>query len=175
MTIQTTLARRYLAGRKIRTFLTTLAIMFGVLVIFGMNTMLPAFVRAFQANTLAAAGEVDATITLKTGDVFDAALLDKVAGVEGVRAVSGFLNRAVNLPPDYFDSDPAAPDPTSVLAVTGIDLTQATAVHAYTLRDGRFLILPHAEVLTFWQRKTADIERWLRGMRRLRAKVMGTA
>ena len=43
------------------------------------------------------------------------------------------------------------------------------------LRDGRFLILPHEEVLTFWQRKTADVDRWLRGMRRLRAKVMGTA
>jgi NAD(P)-dependent dehydrogenase (short-subunit alcohol dehydrogenase family) len=41
------------------------------------------------------------------------------------------------------------------------------------LREGRFLILPHAEVLTFWQRKTADVDRWLRGMRRLRAKVMG--
>jgi NAD(P)-dependent dehydrogenase (short-subunit alcohol dehydrogenase family) len=42
------------------------------------------------------------------------------------------------------------------------------------LRDERFLILPHAEVLTFWQRKTADYDRWLRGMRRLRAKVTGT-
>lgn len=42
------------------------------------------------------------------------------------------------------------------------------------LREGRFLILPHAEVLGFWQRKTADVDRWLRGMRRLRAKVMGT-
>lgn len=41
------------------------------------------------------------------------------------------------------------------------------------LRDERFLILPHAEVLTFWQRKTSDVDRWLRGMRRLRAKVMG--
>lgn len=41
------------------------------------------------------------------------------------------------------------------------------------LRDERFLILPHDEVLTFWQRKTADIDRWLKGMRRLRAKVMG--
>lgn len=40
------------------------------------------------------------------------------------------------------------------------------------LRDERFLILPHAEVLTFWQRKTADVDRWLGGMRRLRAKVM---
>jgi NAD(P)-dependent dehydrogenase (short-subunit alcohol dehydrogenase family) len=36
-----------------------------------------------------------------------------------------------------------------------------------------FLILPHREVLGFWQRKTADCDRWLRGMRRLRAKVMG--
>lgn len=42
------------------------------------------------------------------------------------------------------------------------------------MREERFLILPHAEVLTFWQRKTADIDRWLRGMRRLRAKVMGS-
>lgn len=41
------------------------------------------------------------------------------------------------------------------------------------LRDGQFLILPHAEVLTFWQRKSQDYARWLRGMRRLRAKVMG--
>ena len=42
------------------------------------------------------------------------------------------------------------------------------------LREGRFLILPHEEVLTFWQRKGQDHERWLRGMRRLRAKVMGS-
>lgn len=41
------------------------------------------------------------------------------------------------------------------------------------LRAGQFLILPHAEVLGFWQRKGQDYERWLRGMRRLRAKVMG--
>lgn len=41
------------------------------------------------------------------------------------------------------------------------------------LRDERFLILPHEEVLSFWQRKTADVDRWLKGMRRLRAKVMG--
>lgn len=41
------------------------------------------------------------------------------------------------------------------------------------LREERFLILPHEEVLTFWQRKGQDYERWLRGMRRLRAKVMG--
>ena len=42
------------------------------------------------------------------------------------------------------------------------------------LRDERFLILPHAEVLTFWQRKTSDVDRWLGGMRRLRARVIAT-
>ena len=42
------------------------------------------------------------------------------------------------------------------------------------LRAEQFLILPHAEVLSFWQRKAQDIDRWLRGMRRLRAKVMAS-
>jgi NAD(P)-dependent dehydrogenase (short-subunit alcohol dehydrogenase family) len=41
------------------------------------------------------------------------------------------------------------------------------------MHEERFLVLPHPEVLTFMQRKTADYDRWLGGMRRLRAKVMG--
>jgi NAD(P)-dependent dehydrogenase (short-subunit alcohol dehydrogenase family) len=40
------------------------------------------------------------------------------------------------------------------------------------IREERFLVLPHPEVLTFMQRKTADYDRWLRGMRRLRQQVM---
>lgn len=35
----------------------------------------------------------------------------------------------------------------------------------------RFLILPHPIVETYMQRKTADYDRWLGGMRRLRARV----
>ena len=38
------------------------------------------------------------------------------------------------------------------------------------LRDERFLILPHPEVQTYVERKAADPDRWLRGMRRLRAR-----
>ena len=41
------------------------------------------------------------------------------------------------------------------------------------LAEEKFLILPHAEVLTYMQRKAGDYDRWLGGMRRLRAKVMG--
>jgi NAD(P)-dependent dehydrogenase (short-subunit alcohol dehydrogenase family) len=35
----------------------------------------------------------------------------------------------------------------------------------------RFLVLPHPEVLTFFQRKAADYDRWLAGMRRLQARL----
>ena len=37
-----------------------------------------------------------------------------------------------------------------------------------TMDKEAFLILPHPQVLTYMQRKTADYDRWLRGMRRLK-------
>jgi NAD(P)-dependent dehydrogenase (short-subunit alcohol dehydrogenase family) len=39
------------------------------------------------------------------------------------------------------------------------------------LRDERFLILPHPEVLEFLRRKANDYDRWLAGMRRLQASI----
>ena len=39
------------------------------------------------------------------------------------------------------------------------------------MREERFLVLPHPEVHDFMQRKAADVDRWLGGMRRLRAKA----
>ncbi len=67
---QIKLAGRYLWGRKLRTFLTTLAIVFGTLVIFGMDIILPTMMQSFQSNLLAASGQVDVTITLKSGEAF---------------------------------------------------------------------------------------------------------
>jgi NAD(P)-dependent dehydrogenase (short-subunit alcohol dehydrogenase family) len=46
----------------------------------------------------------------------------------------------------------------------------ADAVVAAIDRE-QFLILPHPEVLTFFQRKGLDYERWLAGMRRLQART----
>ena len=40
------------------------------------------------------------------------------------------------------------------------------------LRDERFLVLPHPEVLEYFRRKADDYDRWLRGMRRLRARFV---
>jgi NAD(P)-dependent dehydrogenase (short-subunit alcohol dehydrogenase family) len=39
------------------------------------------------------------------------------------------------------------------------------------LADERFLILPHPEVAEYFRRKATDYDRWLRGMRRLRASL----
>jgi NAD(P)-dependent dehydrogenase (short-subunit alcohol dehydrogenase family) len=46
----------------------------------------------------------------------------------------------------------------------------ADAVMA-ALADGRFLILPHAQVADFERRRAADRDRWLAGMRRLRGRT----
>ena len=39
------------------------------------------------------------------------------------------------------------------------------------LEEERFLILPHPEVAEYFRRKADDYDRWLRGMRRLQARI----
>ena len=41
-----------------------------------------------------------------------------------------------------------------------------------TLREERFLVLPHPDVLTYFQRKASDYDRWLSGMRRFRRRLI---
>jgi NAD(P)-dependent dehydrogenase (short-subunit alcohol dehydrogenase family) len=41
------------------------------------------------------------------------------------------------------------------------------------IRAETFLILPHPVVLTYLQRKSGDYDRWLAGMRKLQARIMG--
>ncbi len=139
MRIQLMLAARYLFRRKLRTLLTTLAVFFGVVIIFGVNSMIPTMLGALQVNLMAAAGQVDASITHVTSDAFSSENVGKVAALEGVRTASGFLSRAVNIPQDYYDQDAAKQDLVNNLTVMGIDVEQATAMHAYIVQSGRFL------------------------------------
>ncbi|HKX71283.1 MAG TPA: SDR family oxidoreductase, partial [Acidimicrobiales bacterium] len=57
----------------------------------------------------------------------------------------------------------------SVQGVLAPDQVAAAVVEG--IRDERFLILPHPEVATFEQRRAADRDRWLAGMRRLSAAL----
>jgi NAD(P)-dependent dehydrogenase (short-subunit alcohol dehydrogenase family) len=43
------------------------------------------------------------------------------------------------------------------------------------VRDEKFLILPHPEVAGYFRRKADDYDRWLKGMRRLRAKILSAS
>ena len=43
------------------------------------------------------------------------------------------------------------------------------------IHDEKFLILPHPEVAEYFRRKAADYDRWLKGMRRLRAKILAAS
>jgi hypothetical protein len=59
-------------------------------------------------------------------------------------------------------------------AVAGILSTERVADSVVAgIRDERFLILPHPAVATFEQRRAADRDRWLAGMRRLGAALAG--
>ncbi len=139
MGIQLTLAARYLAGRRLRAILTTLAVIFGVLVLFGMNIIVPTMMRAVQSTMMAASDQVDMTATLTSGESFATAAVEKVRAVSGVRAAQGILERPVNLPADFFDHNPATPDKVSVVSLIGIDPARARGVRPYPLTGGRFL------------------------------------
>jgi hypothetical protein len=64
---------------------------------------------------------------------------------------------------------------TRIVAATGavLEPEEVADVVVGALREERFLVLPHPEVLDFFRRKGADYDRWLAGMRRLQARVTG--
>ena len=58
------------------------------------------------------------------------------------------------------------------LTAGALDPEQVAAAVANGIHDERFLILPHADVGEFFLRKASDYDRWLRGMRRLRGRIL---
>jgi putative ABC transport system permease protein len=137
--LQLTLAARYLAGRKLRTALTTIAIIFGVVLIFGMNTVLPTMIAALQANVQGAEGNVDFTITNASGESFPSEVTARLQNLDGVRAVSASLQRALNLPADFVDGDPARADRVTTLNLIGVTPEIARSVRSYPIVSGRYL------------------------------------
>jgi hypothetical protein len=50
---------------------------------------------------------------------------------------------------------------------------QVADVVGQAIIEERFLILPHPEVRDYMVRKAEDTDRWLAGMRKLQARVLG--
>jgi putative ABC transport system permease protein len=131
------LALRYLLGRKMRTLLTTLAIVFGVM-IFGLNGALPAVRDSFRQTIMTASDQVDLTLTSEIRSAFSEKSLERVLAAEGVAYAAGSLSRPVILPASR-PLQAVVGQPVSSLFVTGIDPERAYSLHTFPLAAGRLI------------------------------------
>jgi putative ABC transport system permease protein len=130
------MALNYLRGRKLRTALTTLAIVFGVAIIFAVNLVLPSMQEGLQRTMNATAGNVDLRVNSITGESFaPEEPLRLVASVDGVQAVTGALRRQITVPREGAGN---VGNPVQIELV-GVDPATAENVRHYIISDGRFL------------------------------------
>jgi NAD(P)-dependent dehydrogenase (short-subunit alcohol dehydrogenase family) len=61
------------------------------------------------------------------------------------------------------------------LTDSALEPEQVAEVVLKGIHDEKFLILPHPEVAEYFGRKAADYDRWLKGMRRLRANILSAS
>jgi len=136
VSVQFTLAWRYLRGRGLRTLLTTLAVVLGVTIIFGLNGLLPAMLQVFTRSLLSTAGKIDVTVTSTFGDPFATTAVDKLSRVPGVAVLSPEIQRIVPLPART--GIPAASQ-VAQLNVIGVDVPTAVKVRDFPVTSGRML------------------------------------
>lgn len=128
---------------------------------------------ASAAGLLSQIGSIPYSVT-KSAAVAFAESLAITYGDRGVK-VSCLCPQGVNTDMlrqgDSFGSGPA----TDVVRASGevLEPDDVAAFVAAAIEEERFLILPHARVADFEQRKAADRDRWLAGMRKLQARVLG--
>jgi NAD(P)-dependent dehydrogenase (short-subunit alcohol dehydrogenase family) len=67
-------------------------------------------------------------------------------------------------------ADPG-PVAETLLLETAIEPEVVAGAVMEALADGRFLILPHADVARMYAGRAADPDRWLRGMNKLQRKI----
>ncbi len=135
MKLTATLAWRYLRGRGARSLLTTLAVVLGVMLTFGLNGILPAMVDAFTRNLLVSAGKVDLTVTTTDSQPFSADVVDRLLTVPQIAVASPSAQGVVPLPHDA--NAPA--DALAQVIVVGLDLGTAPKLRDFTVTSGRML------------------------------------
>lgn len=133
---------------------------------------------ASAAGLLSQIGSAPYSVT-KHGAVAFAEWLSITYGDRGLR-VSCLCPQGVNTnllnPPTTDSASAIAPSGGDVVKFAGVVLepSDVAEVVYQAIIDERFLILPHPEVALYEQRKAADRDRWLAGMRKLQARVFGT-
>ncbi|MBI5231177.1 MAG: ABC transporter permease, partial [Coriobacteriales bacterium] len=130
MRMSFTLAWRYLRGRPSRAVLTTLAIVLGVALVFGLNGVLPAAIQAFQRNLLATTGRVDVTVSNADAAFFDPSVADRVASVAGIADATPVVRRTLALPRG---------GPVNSVTVVGVEPSSMQRIRSFPMSEGRFI------------------------------------
>lgn len=133
--VNLTLAWRYLRGRGLRSMLTVLAVVFAVMLSFGLNGILPAMTQAFTHNLRSASGRIDLTVTSSYNQPFRSEVVDQILGVPQVATASPGVQRVIPLPQNLAGS----PDAPSQVGLVGLDVASASAVRDFVLGEGRML------------------------------------
>ncbi len=132
------LAWRYLAVRRVRSILTTLSILLGVALIYGLNSLMPVFMEGFSQNLMAMSGYVDLSLTAASGSTFRTDRIDPMRQVDGVDAVNLQLRRNIVL------SGATAPsgrngNPIASLTITGVEPASFDSFHLPKTTGGAWL------------------------------------
>jgi putative ABC transport system permease protein len=131
----TLMGLRYLGGRKLRTALTTLAIVFGVALIFAMNLVLPSMMNAFKQSMTTLSG-ADISITSVSGESFaPGPVMERLSSVQNVTAATGILRRQFNIPGIGVERLGNG----TQLELIGLDPVSAQKVRQFPMSEGRFL------------------------------------
>ncbi len=138
MNIQISLALRYLQDRRLRTTLTTLAIIIGVMILFGLGSIIPAMSQVFRQDVLTSSGKVDLTLTHASAGTFGADQLNVVRHIDGIAPSTGSLRQNISLPASLSVSGSSG-KALNAVTVIGLDPATAPGVRAYPLVTGRFL------------------------------------
>lgn len=139
--------------------------------VYASRALLPAWLErgeGYFVGTVSAAGLLNQVLSAPYGVTKAAGLsyLEWIAinyGDRGVR-VSALCPQGVKTPmlsmsgSTFLDEGALEPSEVAEAVLRGV-------------REEQFLILPHPEVAEFFRRKGDDYERWIRGMRRLRARL----
>ncbi|CAB4879841.1 unannotated protein [freshwater metagenome] len=128
---------------------------------------------ASAAGLLSQIGSAPYSMTKHAAVAF-AEWLSITYGSRGLR-VSCLCPQGVNTNMLNQGDTPGAGGSSSVVRSAGVVLEPAEVADVVlsVINAETFLIAPHPEVLTYWGRKVSDYDRWLAGMRKLQARIVG--
>ncbi|HOD06447.1 MAG TPA: ABC transporter permease, partial [Anaerolineaceae bacterium] len=133
------LAWRYLSGHKLRTTLTTLSIVLGVMIIFGLNSMIPAMERIVARQMMAAVSEVELSVRSVSGSPFDSQTLAVVQSAKGVQSATGILSQLIAIPEGLVRPAVDEYQVVRTVMLIGVNPDTIAAVRAFSISSGRFL------------------------------------